>query len=90
MKNILQQFMYRYYTKYIRILSLILVLQLCLLAQWSNDPAENLNINPWGNGEKVCSGGLGGAYVVWSTPGQTSVGLWVQAVDRFGYNRWPG
>ena len=69
---------------------MILFLFLCtavLVAQWSHDPAQNLQISPFGYDVLACEDGYGGAFVAWTA--NLGPYLWLQWVDKYGYVKWP-
>ncbi|GEM_PF-6211438 len=69
-------------------LFLALIMILSLSAQWSSDPAHNLQISTFGYYVDACEDGNGGAFVCWRTTADNPT-VWVQWVDKFGYARWP-
>ena len=67
---------------------LFFILYLPLCAQWSSEPAQNLQISNFGYYVDACEDGNGGAFVCWRTTADNPT-VWVQWVDKFGYARWP-
>ncbi|RMD67590.1 hypothetical protein D6833_00005, partial [Candidatus Parcubacteria bacterium] len=69
------------------------VLLLCatsLLAQWSNDPAQNLKVASGGINHQICTDGNGGAYIAWETGAPPNRRLLrIQRLDRFGVKQFP-
>ncbi len=74
---------------YLHIFSLTLLLSSSnILAQWSNDPNQNLQVSNFGYFVSACEDGMGGAFVGWTTANDPAPSSWLQWVDKYGYVRW--
>ncbi|MCF8242635.1 MAG: T9SS type A sorting domain-containing protein [Melioribacteraceae bacterium] len=56
--------------------------------QWSTDPNENLEVNPWGVFVTACSDGEGGAFIGWKNFDYYYTRAYLQYVDKYGYVQW--
>jgi len=56
------------------------------MAQWSNDPSQNLQVARFGITPQIASDGKGGAVIVWDT--LYPLRVYAQRLDRYGYKKW--
>lgn len=69
-------------------ISLILFMNVTLIAQWSSNPDTLTQISPWGWDPKVCSDSDGGVYVLFNQYSGEFPHIYLQHVDRYGQKSW--
>ena len=67
-----------------RFASILFGISNLLLAQWSTTPNNHVMISPEGESPKICSGGDGGAYIIWNNYSRDHSRVYLQHVDKYG------
>ncbi|MCF8242636.1 MAG: hypothetical protein K9J16_14755, partial [Melioribacteraceae bacterium] len=67
---------------------ILIITEVKINGQWSTNPNENLEVNPWGVFVTACSDGEGGAYIGWKNFDYYYTRAYLQYVDKYGYVQW--